>query len=320
MNLQKIETAFETEYKPKLKPLEDMREKSINVIFVGILLLPIICIIAYLMTESYRLDPRISMGIASVMIMFYYGYCRSTWNQYRYNYKQQVMNAMLSTIFPSLTFSANKSIDSKLYKKSRLYLTEANSFSGEDYISGKLGDTAIEFSELESFHTTTNRDSNGNQNTKNKTIFKGVFFVADFNKNFDCHLFIVPQRRFFSSVSTIFGDGSNEMGQLVKLENTEFEEFFEVYSSDQIEARYILSSKLMEKLVEFRQKFSNQIRISFIDGMLFIAIESSKNHFEPELFTPATSFSVVEEFYNQLTFLTDIVDDFDLNTRIWTKK
>lgn len=40
---------------------------------------------------------------------------------------------------------------------------------------------------------------------------------------------------------------------VVRLEDPEFEKIFVVYSSDEVEARYILSTSFMERLVEFRK-------------------------------------------------------------------
>ncbi|MZI94289.1 DUF3137 domain-containing protein [Vibrio sp. CAIM 722] len=320
MNLQELEAAFETDYKPKLAPLDKRRTKAVMVMLIGILIFPIIGFIDYEIIRYNNYDPRIGLAIFGVAVFIYHSYFSSVWGDYRNHYKIQVMETMLATMFPNLEYTPNGHIESKLYKKSELYDHHFDSIQGEDYIEGNIGKTAIQFCELESKYKTTSQDSKGHTKTDWHTIFKGVFFIADFNKRFSSELFIVPEGGLFSSIGKMFGSDSNRMGTRVTLENPDFEKLFEVYGSDQTDARYILSPTLMERLVEFRRSFINPIRISFIDGKLFIAIESNVNHFEPSLFTPATSFSVVKEFYGQLKFLTDIVEDLDLNTRIWTKK
>jgi hypothetical protein len=40
----------------------------------------------------------------------------------------------------------------------------------------------------------------------------------------------------------------------IELENVEFEKIFDVYSDDEIEARRLLTPKMMEKLVNFAKK------------------------------------------------------------------
>ena len=55
----------------------------------------------------------------------------------------------------------------------------------------------------------------------------------------------------------------SESGKLVKLENVEFEKQFAVYSTDQLEARYILTPQLMERLLAVQSAESGRIRVLF---------------------------------------------------------
>lgn len=53
-----------------------------------------------------------------------------------------------------------------------------------------------------------------------------------------------------------------------KLEDPEFEKHFAVYSSDQVQAGYILSTSLMSRIVDFKEKSSRRIHLSFIGSIL----------------------------------------------------
>ena len=66
---------------------------------------------------------------------------------------------------------------------------------------------------------------------------KGFFFIADFQKDFQGHTTILRNSLFKLSSS----------GSRVKLENPDFEKTFDVYSTDQIEARYLLSPSRSEE-------------------------------------------------------------------------
>ena len=48
-------------------------------------------------------------------------------------------------------------------------------------------------------------------------------------------------------------------GELIRLEDPEFESHFVVYGSDQIEARYILSTSLMARITDFKEKTGKKI-------------------------------------------------------------
>jgi hypothetical protein len=42
--------------------------------------------------------------------------------------------------------------------------------------------------------------------------------------------------------------------------------------------------------------------------------------FEPKYFSSVSDFSPILDYYNDLAFAAGIVDDLNLNTRIWTKE
>ena len=60
-------------------------------------------------------------------------------------------------------------------------------YTGDDYVKGKIGDTYIEFSEIHSEYKTQN-----NKQTTWHIIFKGLFFIANFNKNFKSETLVLP--------------------------------------------------------------------------------------------------------------------------------
>jgi len=99
-----------------------------------------------------------------------------------------------------------------------------------------------------------------------------------------------------------------------------FEKEFAVYSTDQVEARYILSPALMHRMLEFRRKTGATVYFSFIGGKVNIGISSQKNRFEPRLFSTVLDIEMAREFVNDLQLALGIVEDLNLNTRIWTKE
>ncbi|MFH0911765.1 MAG: DUF3137 domain-containing protein, partial [Planctomycetota bacterium] len=109
-------------------------------------------------------------------------------------------------------------------------------------------------------------------------------------------------------------------GELVKLEDPEFEKLFAVYGTDQIEARYLLSTSLMRRLVDFRNKTGKTIYVSFVKSCVHIAIVTGENMFEPRIFRTVVDLELVRDYFHDLTLATGIVEDLNLNTRIWSKQ
>jgi hypothetical protein len=104
------------------------------------------------------------------------------------------------------------------------------------------------------------------------------------------------------------------------MEDVEFEKAFAVYSSDQVEARYILSTSLMQRILQFREKTRSKIGLSFIDSEVFIAVPLKENLFEAPFFSSMIKFEMIEGFNKYLVLFIGIVEDLNLNTRIWTKE
>lgn len=108
-------------------------------------------------------------------------------------------------------------------------------------------------------------------------------------------------------------------GQLIKLEDPEFERMFAVYGDDQIEARYILSTSLMERMLNFRKDTGKAIQFSFVGSKIYIAIPYTKKLFEPKIFNTLLDFEPVHKYFKDLQLAIGVVEELNLNTRIWSK-
>ena len=80
------------------------------------------------------------------------------------------------------------------------------------------------------------------------------------------------------------GSGSAEPVSYTHLEDPAFEKLFAVYATDQVEARYLLSPSLMERLVASRQKLDAKVQAAFMDDHVILAIPDAYNRFEPPSF------------------------------------
>ena len=76
----------------------------------------------------------------------------------------------------------------------------------------------------------------------------------------------------------------------------------------------------MERLVNFRRKANTRLHLSFIDSKLYVALSLSKNLFEPKLFTSGVRSGYLKEYFHYLELVTGIIDDLNLNLRIWSKQ
>jgi len=241
---------------------------------------------------------------------------------YKDRYKEDIVREIFRLVDPDLTYIPHNRIPSADYHQSELFLKGVDRYQGDDYCQGVIGKTAFEFSELHTEYKTTTTDSKGRTRTQWHTIFRGIFFHADFNKYIKSKTFVLPDTAesiLGSWLGQFFQSKNFSRDQLVKMEDVTFEKRFVVYSDDQIDARYILTPNMMTRIIELQEKVGNQIFLAFKGNRVYIAVSYGRNNFEPRLFSSGVAYQDVETIHTLLTNTLAIVEDLNLNTRIWTK-
>lgn len=246
------------------------------------------------------------------------------WQPYRKAFKHGAVAPIVRAFDPSLEYHAEQCVPREVFAEARLFreLTLTN-YSGEDHIRGTIGKTRFEFSEVDAEEETVGQNSKGERTTRTESIHKGLFFVADFNKHFSSPVYVlsrssfwIPRLRTGSKLWT--ASLGNAYGEDVKLEDPQFMRMFSVHG-DQVEARYILSAALMQRILEFRQRTRQKLWLGFVGSHVYVAIRLRRNLFEPRLFRTIRNPKIYRQFRDDLALFTGIVEDLNLNTRIWSK-
>lgn len=230
--------------------------------------------------------------------------------EYRVQYKDKLIGGFVGHMLEEGEYDPADGISESMFCNCGLFGTRPDRYHSEDLIKGRIGQTPLFFSEVhaeEKYYTT---DSKGRREERWRDIFKGIIFAADFNKNFKGHTHL--QRH---QMIRLGGSKSR-----VRLEDPVFEKVFDVFATDQIEARYILTPSLMSRLTELDKKFKGKsITLSFLDRNVFIAVKDSVNYFESSLWRRADDPTILRREYDLISSLATIVDDMNLNIRIWEK-
>jgi hypothetical protein len=262
--------------------------------------------------------PGASLAVfASVALIF--ALWKSQFDRFRIDFKQRLVAPLVHAFDPRLDYWPTDAITREEFEASRLFREHpVNRFRGEDLIQGTLGATAMKCSEVDARYRSIVKRRNQND----IEIFKGLFFIADFNKHFRGSIYVLPDRaqRSLGALGQALQSLSSTYGQLVKLEDPEFERLFVVYGSDQIETRYILSAALMARISTFRMKTRHDLRLAFVRSKLYMAIHTRRNLFEPRLLRNVADPALYREIWDDIELLSGIVDDLNLNTRIWSKR
>lgn len=244
-------------------------------------------------------------------------------SKYKTEFKQKVLPVIIKSINPGLAYSADNYIARHEFVGSKIFQNRIDRYKGEDHFIGMVGQTHVEFSELHAEEKHTSTDSKGRTQTRWVTIFKGLFMIADFHKDFKGHTIVLPDtaEKFFGGwLGKKLQSWNISRDDLINLEDPEFEKEFVVYGDDQVEARYILSTSMMRRILELQQKFNCGIYLSFLNSKVYIAIYSGKNMLEPKFSQSLLEQDALKRFYDEINICLDIVEQLNLNTRIWSKQ
>ena len=129
-----------------------------------------------------------------------------------------------------------------------------------------MGGVAITVAELDIAHVT---DSGKNKNTKQ--IFHGYFAVMELGKELTGKTFVSTEgdTNGFGEI-TFWNKNTTNIPRETVLEWNDFENMLHVATTDETEARYILTPNFMLDLYEWWKEQKTNIRVSFIKDRLYI--------------------------------------------------
>lgn len=165
--------------------------------------------------------------------------------------------------------------------------------SFEDQMSGQAH--GAEFNSVET-HLQQRRDDSWT------TIFRGQVMTLTFPKKFLGQTVVLRDKGRFQR---------KEHGEMkrVGLVDPVFEKIFEAYSTDQVESRYLLDPHFMQKLVDLERSVDGKnIRFGFLDGQLFIVVETPNRYEAGSMLKPITSPVRTQKILNEIGAIYDIVD------------
>lgn len=240
--------------------------------------------------------------------------------KYKTAFKNNVVAPALKKVNESLSFVPQSGLPKYEFISSELFTTEPDRYKTQDLISGTVEKTSFWFAEVHAEYKTETQTKNGTR-TEWHTIFKGIIFVADFNKNFEVSTVVRP-KSFGNTVGAWFSKNLFSFGnsEIVQLENTAFDDQFITYSRNQIEARYILTPAMMERILNLNSKSAETISRSFISSKMYISFPLDTNYFEAPIHSSLLTSDLLTADLSIVQFMQDIVHEMDLNTRIWGKE
>jgi hypothetical protein len=286
----------------KLLPIESYRKQKTPLIKVGAIITVILIVLSFIAAFIHPTLCGVLVVATFIAVAATGEYLGTVNKKLRIYFKTHILKSLLDYLFEDCTYIPLQRISRSTLEKSLLIAGTVERVDGEDYMRFKIGETAIHFCETMAY-----------SHSQNTPIFTGIFLSAQFNKSFTSQTVVVPRK--------LKNKGRFLLSNLkkVELEDPDFKNTFLVYSTDQIESRYILSTAMMKRLLDYRNKTGKDISFSFTGNLLHCAIPNFVNLFEPALFSSFLETEYLQKSLAALRLYTGIVEDLNLNLRIWNK-
>lgn len=311
---EKLKQQFNEHYQTKLQPLleeqENVRRKylmhfclllGLSIIFYPLLIIATIAIMANY--ESIDVGPILLISGLFVMLLY------TPIHKYKKKVKNQIM-PHFANFFGSFEYAFEQTIESEVLRQSKLF-SDFTSNKGDDFFIGTYDGVQITIAE-EKLQKPQDMSIMNISYEHQQNIFYGVCILLEMNKNFEGQTIGLCDRGWRNVFYCPKGL------QRVRLEDNRFEKVFEIYTENQIEARYLLTPAFMERLLKLQKLYGGKgIQFSFKDNKLLISIATKQNMFETNSFFQSNlNRKTIDLAFEQFYTVCSIVPLLKLNMRI----
>ena len=222
---------------------------------------------------------------------------------YKENYRSKLVEYLMKEY--KYSFDSQKYISKAIFNASK-FAGGYDSYSGNDLLVINIpnddgSESNVNLNLCDLHVTRSERDSDGDRHTV--TVYGGMFGYIEFPFSFKCVL----------SLDSYYREKGLKLDR-VKLEDIIFDKNFKAYSNDQIEARYILTPEMMEKLLWLESKFKG-FQMTLVDNKMYIG--ASINLFELNVRKNIDVASLFDNFYDEVKTILEIVNEIKNNNKIF---
>ncbi|CZE46179.1 hydrogenase expression/formation protein [Campylobacter geochelonis] len=295
-----------------LKKLENERLSINKKLKIALFLVIGIAIILFFLINkslitNFKSSPFSIFFSLLVAFMAYIAYKSYISVGFNFDFKHKIMAKIVKSISPDLKYIVDKYISYDEFSYPSMY-KYPDIYRGNDLIYGNIDGIEIKFSDINTQEIVQVPDRNGRSKKVHRRIFQGICFIADFNKHFSSRTYIS------SSNETIMH------GEKAYMDDSEFEREFDVFTDDQINARYIITPLFMQQFLKLKNIFDCPINAAFIENKIYIYIEFNKDSFEPDIKQSLIGEnSIVKRYKDEILDLLNLVKELNLNRKIFAK-
>lgn len=286
----------------------------------------------------------IIMGLMALTTIAAFPYALLHWRMV--SLSSEIVESLGKAVLPNFAYARSARVSARTIAASRLFPSAREQdthalAAGVGSFQGAMGETALTISDISFSSELTQRITGAlmyvpllslfavsylylrpwftRRNVEDLHSFQGLFVQADFNKEVHGHIVLLPDsvERALGFMAPALQRLDFTRDELVLFEDPAFEREFAVFSTNPQEARYAISPALVHRLVALKNKWGRPVMFAMHGKRLFMAVRESRGALKLRLTSNLTKERPLRELYDTLRFCAEIVDDLNLNCRIW---
>lgn len=281
---------------------------------IGLLVLFLILYIALLLKNILPISLSVLVGIG-VVIYFEFKFL----SELDKRFAEEIVFDMVKFISnnnSTATIQYNSRVARDVLQECGLFNFDRMKFKGSNYTVMRENGYGIVLSDVKLWNW---KEARGQAK---EIFFQGVYFSATFNKPINEYVYLIPNN-INDTVINKLANYTTYQGVRVNLENMEFEKKYNVYSSDEIQARYILSLRLMERINDIDNIFKRKKYVVFKQEngkvSIFFEGESIENlkSFHIPIFMKNKEYSILEKVFDGFNKYIEVYKILDLENKLY---
>lgn len=289
--MKSFNEVYEKIYKENFQELENLRKDRMK----KTLLIICVAIISLLLINVFFINTRLMetfIFLFAVGLMIFIITNTVTTAKFTNKFKEKIIQPLIKNIDENLYYYPARKLDQPIYMQGEF--ERYNRYYSEDLIEGILDEKyKVVMAEVQTEYEST--DSDGNTTTT--TLFHGIFGNVECSKNINTTLKIHSEK---GVLGRLFKGRTR-----IEMDSEEFEKYFDVFGENKIIAMQILTSDVMEMMIDFITNSKIKYEMTIKNNQIYIRFHTG-GVFEPKLFKGALNYDMLKKYYNIIYFIFEI--------------
>lgn len=325
-----------------------IKEKRNSNIGYGVLLGIIVEVIYFIIMNLFKIKEIFeqyyvffTVGYLVIVVVYVFISIHKSLKKELYKISEYIIKDMIAFAsdneLENVKYEPKQRVSKESFDRMDLFNLDIVQYNGENYINVLYEKKSMVFSDMHTYvydivetkrkiYKQGKKYIRTTRKKQKRTIFKGLYIGATLNKKNTNQIYLIPNNLKDTVIQSKIMSYIKYHGTAVMLENLDFSKKYKVFCDDEVQARYILSLSLMEKINELDNLFEGKKYIVFKEGKRFaiciegLSIEEVKKNKLPIFRNEVKEIKILSNVFEQLNNLFMVYHVLDLGNNLYVKE